>query len=252
VTQHVATSDYSTAKQLVSATLIHILDMNRSWLIADTNTGRGCQRCSPYQSSRLIRCFQFFVFTYSSAVCNDVMSSFQATTRYRMISTLVSLATLLHLWFPFASSTAAVPQTSTSVRVVTDPLVFQRAIVDGVRHIVVGSHINVNDLQADPEGSSQSLDKAIGDLTPNTRSIVVRCFLGLRWTEYSISGSMFVSALEVCTPHSTSATLASISELLHCLTAYRVAGELQRGSSCRMAADHERTFASWGLRGSHT
>jgi hypothetical protein len=96
-----------------------------------------------------------------------------------MNGALVLLAALVLLCVPRASNTEAIPQTSTSVRAVTSSSLFQRAILDGVRHIVVGSHIAVNDLEADPEGISTSLDNAIGDLRPSTRSIVVRCFCQL-------------------------------------------------------------------------
>lgn len=69
----------------------------------------------------------------------------------------------------------ALPQTSTDIRFVTTPERLQRAIVDGVRHIVVGDHLAVNELEADPEGLAATMDNAIGDLLPSTRSIVVRC-----------------------------------------------------------------------------
>ena len=65
------------------------------------------------------------------------------------------------------------PQTSLSIRSVTSAPRLQRAILDGVRHIVVGAHIAVNELHADPEGNAESLDNAIGDLVPTTRSLVV-------------------------------------------------------------------------------
>lgn len=84
------------------------------------------------------------------------------------------LAALLLLCLQLSALANSLPQTSSLFRSVTSAPRLQRAILDGVRHIVVGAHVAANELQADPEGVLASLDNAIGDLKPSTRSIVVR------------------------------------------------------------------------------
>lgn len=59
-------------------------------------------------------------------------------------------------------------------RQVSTAIAFQRAVIDGVKHIVVSDHMDTSSLQADPEGVVSSLDSAIGDIQPSTLSIVVR------------------------------------------------------------------------------
>lgn len=74
------------------------------------------------------------------------------------------------------SRTAAdsLPQTSEDVRAVGDAPLLQRAVSDGVRHIILTDHIDAVNAQADPEGLETSKDNAIADVKPSTRSIVVR------------------------------------------------------------------------------
>jgi hypothetical protein len=95
----------------------------------------------------------------------------QQFTKRVLSAPFLALLLCLH---PHGSIADSLPQTSSDIRSVTSATRLQRAIVDGVRHIVVSKHISVADLQADPEGLSASVDNAIGDLTPSTRSIVVR------------------------------------------------------------------------------
>ena len=51
---------------------------------------------------------------------------------------------------------------------------FQRAIKDGVKHIVLTEHLIATSAQQEIEGMGESLDSAIGNVQPGTKSIVVR------------------------------------------------------------------------------
>lgn len=65
-------------------------------------------------------------------------------------------------------------QTGLDMRFVSTVPSFQRAINDGVKHVVLTEHLSAISAQQEIIGTGVSLDSAIGSIQPNTKSIVVR------------------------------------------------------------------------------
>lgn len=65
-------------------------------------------------------------------------------------------------------------QTGVDIRLVGTVPALQRAINDGVKHVVLTEHISAISAQQEIEGSGESLDSAIGSIQPDTKSITVR------------------------------------------------------------------------------
>ena len=65
-------------------------------------------------------------------------------------------------------------QTGLDIRLVGTVPALQRAINDGVKHVVLTEHISAISAQQEIEGSGESLDSAIGSIQSDTKSITVR------------------------------------------------------------------------------
>jgi hypothetical protein len=86
---------------------------------------------------------------------------------------LLALVTVL-LHRVYYASANAVPQTDLNFRTVNSVTLLQRAINEGVRHVVLTEHVQALEAQAALEGDGRSLNTAIGILKPTTKSFVVR------------------------------------------------------------------------------
>jgi hypothetical protein len=93
-----------------------------------------------------------------------------------------STAILLHLLsilLPGAWGNAASgAQTSLDLRFVGTVPALQRAINDGVKHVVITEHLSAISAQSEIVRNGVSLDTAIGNLQADTKSIVVRLAAG--------------------------------------------------------------------------
>lgn len=88
-----------------------------------------------------------------------------------MMAALVAIAYLCLVRLVIA---AGVPQTNKNIRTVTTITELQRALNEGVRHVVLTEHVNAATATAEVEASGESLDTGIGSIQPTTKSVVVR------------------------------------------------------------------------------
>ena len=105
----------------------------------------------------------------------------QGLARAVLVSSIAWLLLVLTV-LPGACANSSGPQTSLDLRLVSTVPAFQRAINDGVKHVVLTEHISAISAQQEIIGSGVSLDSAIGNIQPDTKSIVVR-LIGLDSTE---------------------------------------------------------------------
>jgi hypothetical protein len=73
--------------------------------------------------------------------------------------------------------TQTLPQTGNNIRTVNSIVLLQRAIKDGVRHVVLTDHIIATMAQTEVEGKGESLDTSVATVTTSTKSIVVSSFV---------------------------------------------------------------------------